>query len=488
MEGASATATRPHDVRWWLAGSAGLTLALAALRSRILVSDAFFDLFSGRYIVQHGLPHHDVVTVAAHGHAWIDQQWLAHVVFYGAWNVGGYPLTALLSAALITTAFTLLAAAMIRRGAPPARAFRWTAAATIVCFANMAVRAQSFAYVCFALVVWLLVEDDRAPEMRHHTFLVVPVVLLWANTHGSVLLGAGVIAAYGVSRIVTARRRGTEMRAMPYAALVGATLVAALTTPYGVRIVGYYADITGNRAIARNVTEWARPRLTDAVNWPYFILLVVLVVVAARAARRGALPSPALLIPTLLLVGLSFTAVRFEIWAATLGAVLAASRPTGSTSPATIAATARTVAVGVAVALGAVATIALLRTGDDEFESAVPTKALDAAARTMAARPGSRVISDSVSATALLWLHPSAWGRVAFDVRFEQYGERELTTFADWVKVRGATWPKALDGYDLVVVSRTEKPKLARAMQRLDGWRETYHDADGAVFEREGSR
>jgi hypothetical protein len=38
---------------------------------------------SGREVAQHGLPHHDSLTLWTLGARWIDQQWLGQLFYYG---------------------------------------------------------------------------------------------------------------------------------------------------------------------------------------------------------------------------------------------------------------------------------------------------------------------------------------------------------------------------------------------------------------------
>src|SRR5262249_36772247 len=100
-----------------------------------------------------------------------------------------------------------LALRMLRRGVPPPRVFAWTLAAFAVCMGNTGIRAQSFAYPCLALTLWLILADGRAPRPRARTWLLIPVLVLWANTHGSVLLGAALVALYAGYRAARARAR-----------------------------------------------------------------------------------------------------------------------------------------------------------------------------------------------------------------------------------------------------------------------------------------
>ena len=208
-----------------------LSLVVSLEYSRYLFADSYYDLYAGRYIVQHGIPHWNVVTVVAHGAPWIDQQWLAQVLYYGAWAAGGYPAVALLSSLVLTSGFAVLALTMHSRGVPPARMFLWTCGTLIVYLGNIVIRAQSFAYPLFALTLWLVVADSRAPRLRARTWLVLPVLVLWANTHGSVLIGAAMVALYArvpgggaaargrqdgprLSRARRGRRRGRAVHAV----------------------------------------------------------------------------------------------------------------------------------------------------------------------------------------------------------------------------------------------------------------------------------
>ncbi|HEV8154775.1 MAG TPA: hypothetical protein VGP67_04535, partial [Gaiellales bacterium] len=61
----------------WAASLTALVFtAVACTTSRLLMLDTFASLAAGREIAQHGVPHTEVLTWAAHGRPWIDQQWL----------------------------------------------------------------------------------------------------------------------------------------------------------------------------------------------------------------------------------------------------------------------------------------------------------------------------------------------------------------------------------------------------------------------------
>jgi len=65
------------DARYWLLAVVSLALACSVMFGRYLFWDTFYDLYAGRYIVRHGIPRTNVLTVASAGARWVDQQWLA---------------------------------------------------------------------------------------------------------------------------------------------------------------------------------------------------------------------------------------------------------------------------------------------------------------------------------------------------------------------------------------------------------------------------
>ena len=472
----------------WLLVIVALGFVVNVLSDRHLYSDSFYDLYSGRYILRHGIPHWNVVTVMSHGAPWIDQQWLAQVLYYGAWAVGGYPAVAVLSALLVTSGFAVLALLMLRRGVPPTRMVAWTAAAMIVCSGNMVIRAQSFAYPLITLTLWLILADSRVPRLRARTWLVVPVLVIWANTHGSVLVGAAFVGLYAGYRIVAALLRRDRRPVPGYLALGAVAAVSVLCTPYGTGVIRYYArvkDVTP--ALTRDIQEWSPPNPLNPVSWGFFALVVATAIAVMVAWRRGARPDPVLAAAALALLGLALTAARNQVWFGFGGSLLAADTLARS-SAGRVPVLSRAfgwVTAGV-LATAALAGLGVLATAPDrQFESLVPRRAVDTAAALAARDPAARVLGDDWSGSPMLWLHPAMFGRVGFDARLEQYSPAQIDAYADFLGVHGHAWQRIMHGYDIVVVSRQHR-LLASALARLPGWRVVYSDRDGLVIERAG--
>ncbi len=479
-------AGRPGDTRTWFLALLSLLFAGNLVTSRYLFWDAFYDLYAGRYILRHGMPHQNLITVASYRATWQDQQWLAHVLFYAIWAAGGYRLLAATSAILVTAGFGLLALIMLRRGVPPIRAFAWTAAAYMVALGSVGIRAQSFAYPCFALVLWLLVADDRGPRLRPWTWLAIPVLVLWANTHGSVLLGAGMAGLYAGYRAVKAAAR-RDYGAVPAFLAFGATAGAAvICTPYGTGVLQDYERFIGNPELTHNIVEWATPSPLDPFSWAFFALIPAVAFAVALAWRRGARPDPLLCGLALLLLAVAFTAVRNQQWFAFAGSLLAAdalARGNDGSVPG-VGDAFRKVTAGVLVLLAVISVGVLALTSSQQFQSEIPRRAIDVAAALAAGNPGIRILGDPWSGPSMLWLHPATTGRVGFDARMELYSERELSAYFDFLSVRGNRWQRVTNGYGIIVASRVHDPALTGALARLPGWRVAFQDRNGLVLMR----
>ena len=114
------------------------------------------------------------------------------------------------------------------------------------------IRAQVFALPLFVGLVWLLASETRRPSRR--VYLALPILVVWANLHGSVALGAMLTMLYAGDRARLDPRaaRSDEMRSL----FVLAPL-AVLATPYGpVDTARYYRLLLVDPPFADRVTEW----------------------------------------------------------------------------------------------------------------------------------------------------------------------------------------------------------------------------------------
>jgi hypothetical protein len=442
----------------WLA--LGL-LSLAPLRIR---ADTWFGLAAGRDIVQHGLPHSDRLMALTAGRPWQDQQWLAHLASYGLFDLGGLPLVSLVDAACLVGALSIAIMAARSFGGSPL----WIAAvasALILIQVPSETRAQSFALPLFAALVWLLSRDARSPDRR--ILLVIPLLVLWANLHGSILIACVLVlmrCAVGAGGAVR-RRRPREL--WRHLGLSSAALLAPFASPYGPELLHYYRGTATNGAFRSVVVEWAGTSLRGWFGPVFFLLAALAIVGIARPEIRLGL-FDSLCLVFLVLIGID--TLRNVVWLPYAAVILL---PAGLArwSPESPGSRLRPVLV-VCVLAGAI--------GLGLLASRVSTPALDdpwpgaegaAIARAAAADPALRIISDEAYSDWLLWRYPALRGRIAYDVRFELLGSKGITTVARFKEVAGLSWNRAFAGYRLALVDRAGSPQLVRALLAEPGRR-----------------
>ena len=488
---AVAKATRLRRALVWLEGDA-FPITIAALYGIVvlllmpgeLVQDSWGMLVAGREVVQHGLPHRETLTVTGNGARWIDQQWLAHAVFYDLFRAGGYRLILLGNAVLAVSAFVLALLAARRRGASPFSVFLVGIVCGLVAPWGWQLRAQALATPLFVAVLWLLISDSRSPSRR--VFFVLPLLALWANLHGSVVLGAGLVTAYGATYLVSQWRvRGARSgfwvpRGLM---LLGLPAVAVLCSPYGLSLIGYYHRLLFSSHLDQFVAEWRSPA-PSGLTFLFYLLAFGAIWCIARWGRGLSGFERLALILTL---AAALEAIRNIIWFGfaallvlplTLDEALRWSK--GAHRPVRLA-LASTSLAGI---LAAVAFVVAQPTGwytrlwPDRPATAVAAVAHDRSVR---------VFASDRYADWLLWRRPSLSGRVAFDIRFELVGGRRLRQVYDYFNQIGPDWQAAAGGYRVVVLDRHGHDRVRLSLLHEGRFRQTYIDSNVAVLVRTGA-
>jgi hypothetical protein len=405
---------------------AAWTSLLGVSMPKLILPDTWLAFVDGRLIAQHGLPHLDTLTFWSLGSRWTDQQWGAHLALYELAQHGGLQVALLVGMFCVVSALLIAAVATRRLGASPRSAGIGLLLPLLGAPWLMQVRTQSFALVPFVLVYVLLARDARDPGP--HVLLVLPLLVVWANLHGSVALAAGLVVLYGITllRHANARREGVL--------LVLCAPLCLVASPYGLDLVDYYRLMLLHPPLADFVQEW-RPPAVEAVTAVFF--LSAFATTALWSRHRRVLTSFERWALALLLLG-ALTAVRNAVWFE-LAAAVSFPRMLDAAWPSSVASLA---VRRVNLVVGSVATIAAvfvvathMARPSAWLESDWP--AADAAAVKVAAGPHGIVLADDVHADWLLWQQPSLEGRVAYDVRFELFGSRQLA------QIRGLhdAWP-----------------------------------------------
>src|SRR3984957_11881571 len=283
--------------------SPGLILVCIAIADSIRRPDP--DLWGhvrfGQAVLRlHHLVLHDPYSYSAAEHYWNNHEWLSELLMAAIFNHAGVFGLIFLKLACTAVVIIALAAALAETGSSTLVQFAVLLGSAVVIKPQLQFRPQSFTFALLAVLIYLLTSD--AYRRTGRLWLAIPILALWANLHGGVIMGIAAIGAYaalsGLQDIMAGR--GYD-RALRLGAITTASILATLLTPYGFgtwQTVGHALNNPYTRAV---IVEW-QPLASAAVahwrehqfivsNYDIGIVMMALTAVAwALTIEAGDLP------------------------------------------------------------------------------------------------------------------------------------------------------------------------------------------------------
>jgi hypothetical protein len=478
----------------WLAA----TLTFAFLAGTLLRADNpdyWWTVKLGEGLLATGrLPEQDWLTFTA-SMPFVEQRWLADIVLAVVHLAGGLEVALLLRGVLLMLVSTSLFLMCRKMGATaPAAAVACELALPLI-VAGASIRPQLLAIPLFTLfllgtTVW---------RGRAWTLAALPLgMILWANLHGSFVLGIGLVGIALVGRgweVGLARWRDDGLL-RHLGLLVALCSLAPLVNPYGPGLLTWLLDYmmynTGGMRIPALSEEWQPTSLAALHGKLFFGSAIVLVIVLARVGA----PGPAESLRLLVFAVLALQATRNVVWWGLVMAPVVAwglSRLAwpGRTAVAATPATRAGVPALNALLIGGLLMLAVLglpwlRPLGLVFQPerwpiadpTVPTGAADYAATLPAIR-----LYNHVHWGGYLESQLAPRQRLYWDARFEIFPPhlyREYFTIA----MARPGWAELLARYevDALIVSRTDHAPLLAAVEADGTWQAVYCDAVSAVY------
>ena len=156
--------------------------------------DTYWHIVLGRWIIDHAaVPHRDLFSFSMPGAPFVPFEWLAEVAIAAIYDCFGW--AGLAAAAALSAAATLaLLLRLLLRSLAPIHALLATALAWHLISGHILARPHIFALPILVLWTAALVkarDEDRAPPLW-----LVPLMVLWANLHGSFIFGLALAALF----------------------------------------------------------------------------------------------------------------------------------------------------------------------------------------------------------------------------------------------------------------------------------------------------
>jgi len=328
-----------------IAAVAGLVFSRVPLR----MTDLWGHLAYGRWIAQHGPPTAEPLLPIVQVGPYVDSAWLAQWLWYRLDEVTGPAGLQCLHAGLVLLTGWLLAWA----GARQTRSWWGGTIASLFWFATnwfqlQVIRPQLWGCLCGALtLVWLC---GRGPHRPRPAWL-IPIFLLWANLHGSFVVGwlwlALATGSLWMETLRSVRLRPDsptalaprDVRARQLLWGVILALATVWINPYGGQLPAAVLDVAAHPNL-RDLSEWQplRPGSRQGLIFVSSLILIALAAVGRlieglsqrRPASRWFAPTPAwLALSGLILALATVRSARFIVWWGPIGGLWLATLLSG---------------------------------------------------------------------------------------------------------------------------------------------------------------
>lgn len=243
-------------------------------------ADVWWHIRSGETTLKSGSPLMvDPFSFTRNGAPWTNHSWLAQVVLFLGYDLGGY-----LGLGIYTAVLAVISMALLYRlveGPPILKAFL-----VIFCSAASALiwtpRPQMFSLLLF-IGLYSVLHEYR--QTRKRVLWLIPILfVIWSNLHGGFPLGLILLAAYLIGEICNHLFLYPPEECLPWKDIrkIGlwsaSAIPAILLNPNGINTWLIPFQTVGVTALQNLIQEWASPDFhvlsQQVILWLFFILFI----------------------------------------------------------------------------------------------------------------------------------------------------------------------------------------------------------------------
>lgn len=263
-------------------------LLLFAMASRVAIdTDMWWSLRLGQQIVETGdFIYADSFSHTHAGKLHLNHSWLAQLLMFACWRLGGHLGMTLFSAVLAVAGMHFIYRA--GRGSIYMQGFVLVLGAACAA-AFWSPRPQMFTFLGAAIMLCML---RRLQARGDAPLWPLPAIMwLWGNLHGGFIVGYLFIAGFLLGERLK-RRVGLGdggLTALVLRRLLGFTLLSLLLlpiNPLGLSIYAIPFDTLAIPGLRSFIQEWRPPDFSQPNTWP-FLVLATLLLFSVLASRRS---------------------------------------------------------------------------------------------------------------------------------------------------------------------------------------------------------
>ena len=246
------------DYRWMLPFLFGMLVfaySMSNFANYVLSDpDTFMHIASGSWMIEHHqVPSVDPFSYNTDGLKWIAHEWLAQIIMAIAYDWGGFYGLRVLVASLFSLTIGYQLTFLLKR-IPAIYAIFFSA----LCFASLLGHhlARPHIFTWPILLFWLAALINKVDEGRLEApYYLALVMVLWANLHGSFILGLMIIPFFGLEAYLNAEKDHKNKVMRSWVLFFFLSFICSLITPYGVEGILFGTHLVSAQ-FTSSIIEW----------------------------------------------------------------------------------------------------------------------------------------------------------------------------------------------------------------------------------------
>jgi hypothetical protein len=266
----------------WLVAAGTYLLVIAVGPQLLNDPDTYSHLALGRWILEHGaVPTVDPFSANFRGTHWLAFEWLSEVVFALSYALGGWNGMVAVASAATAAAFGLFTRFLLRELRPTA-ALCGVLVALPLTAPHILARPHVLALPL--MVAWVAGLIRAVDTRTSPSWLLLPLMPLWANLHGSFTFGLAMIGAAGAEALFRAKPAERTNVIRQWGSFGVLALASACLNPYGPEMILVTFRTIALGSALSTITEW-RPQDFSHIGTFEIIMLGAIGVALHRGVK-----------------------------------------------------------------------------------------------------------------------------------------------------------------------------------------------------------
>jgi hypothetical protein len=235
---------------------AGLfAFSVAGLRGQSLLNDpdTYLHIAAGKWMLSNwALPTSDPFSHSMPGAHWIVHEWLAELLMGATFSISGWHGVVLLTAGCFGLSIALLAQYLIERGEA------MTSLVVAICAGALLephLVARPHMLAMPVMVAWCRALVTSREKNDSPSFTLLPLILVWANLHGSFMVGLGLSVFLGLETAIE-QQAGWLTKFRQWTVFTFVAVLIAMLNPNGIQAFLLPIRFISMSVLHDSFTEW----------------------------------------------------------------------------------------------------------------------------------------------------------------------------------------------------------------------------------------